>query len=68
MTGVFSIAEAVDSVHLKNKWCLFQVISTGFDKGQNKSLLAVAELIYKRGGWAYVGTDFDGIIKVLKNR
>lgn len=68
MTGVFSIAEAVDSAHDKNKWCLFQIIPDGFDKGQYKSLMAVAELIQKRGGWAYIGDNFDGILHILKNK
>jgi len=67
MTGVFSIAEAVDSVFTKDKFCLFQVVPDGFDKGQYKSLLAVAELINKRGGWAHVGLDLDGILSVLKS-
>ena len=66
MAGVFSIAEAVDSAHMKNKWCLFQVIPDGFSNGQYKSLLATAELIQKLGGWAYLGDTFAGIISFLK--
>jgi len=65
MTGVFSIAEAVDSAHLEDKQCLFQVILEGFDKGQYKSLIATSELIHKRGGWSYIGTTFDRLIKFL---
>ena len=65
MTGVFSIAEAVDSVFADGKTCLFQVMNDGFNKGQRKSLLAVCELIQKRGGWAYIGQEFDAMLLQL---
>jgi len=59
MTGVFSIAEAVDSVHCKDKLTMFHVIPDGFGKGQLKSLEAVVNLIEKRGGIAYVDSDIE---------
>lgn len=48
MKGVYSIAEAVESAFKKK--CLFVVNTDNFDKGQAKSLNAVANLIYKNGG------------------
>jgi hypothetical protein len=66
MTGVFSIAEAVDSAHLKGKTCIFQVVPKGFTTGQEKSLLATSELIYKRGGVVYTGSTFSEVIQKLK--
>lgn len=68
MTGVFSIAEAVDSAHTKNKLCLFQVVSEGFEKGQLKSLKAVAEMINKIGGDAYIGSNFEWIPLLIKEK
>jgi len=65
MTGVFSIAEAVDSVFAEGKTCMFQVLNDGFDKGQRKSLLSVCELIQKRGGWAATATNFNAILHRL---
>jgi len=65
MTGVFSIAEAVDSAWKKDKHCLFYVVQSHllFPKGQLKSLRAVEDLIYKRGGT--VSTIYG--LNLLKN-
>ena len=54
MTGVFSIAEAVDSAWQSGKHCLFYVVQDRlrFSKGQLRSLRAVEDLIIKRGGTA----------------
>jgi len=57
MTGVFSIAEVVDSVHNKNKITILQVNSKGFDKGQIKSLKAVLDLVAKRGGTTIISNS-----------
>jgi len=52
MTGVYSIAEAVDSAWQSGKHCLFYVVQDRlrFSKGQLRSLRAVEDLIIKRGG------------------
>lgn len=66
MLGVFSIAEAVLSACSKGKVCLFQVVPDGFDEVQIKSFVAVAELITKARGFAYVGPGLDWIPIKLK--
>ena len=50
MTGVFSIAEAVDSVHDKAKTTILHINPDGFGKHELKSLKAVSDLINRRGG------------------
>ena len=59
MTGVFSIAEAVDSTYIERKRCVFQIFKEGFSPSQLKSLLAVADLIKKRGGTVSCTDDFN---------
>jgi len=59
MTGVFSIAEAVESAMTKGKYCVFHVMPDGFDEGQLKSLAAVIKLIKKQGGIAYQFKNFE---------
>ena len=63
MNGVFSIAEAVDSSHLNDTWCFFQVDPIGFTDHQLKSLYDVGVLIQRNGGSAYIGNTFDRFIK-----
>ena len=65
MTGVFSIAEVIDSVHNKTKKTLLQVIPDGFTKAQLKSLEAVVDLVNLRGGVAYIDSDIYRTIKIL---
>jgi hypothetical protein len=65
MTGVFSIAEAVDSVHNPKVVTLFHVIPEGFSEAQLRSLKAVADLITSRGGRAYVHNDVEASVGVL---
>jgi hypothetical protein len=67
MTGVFSIAEAIDSVHNKDKRTLFQVIPSGFEPSQLKSLKAVCDLIERRGGIAYIDEDISRSATHLNN-
>lgn len=70
MTGVFSIAEAMDSVHNKEKTTFFHVLPSGFSTSQLKSLKAVVDLIKLRGGHAYIDpmlTRTIGIINGIKN-
>ena len=65
MTGVFSIAEVIDSVHNKTKKTLLQVIPDGFTIAQLKSLEAVVNLVNLRGGVAYIDSDIYRTIKIL---
>ena len=65
MTGVFSIAEVIDSVHNKTKLTLLYVIPDGFNKVQLKSLKAVVNLVKLRGGIAYFKKDLKKIVEIL---
>lgn len=67
MTGVYSIAEVVDSVHNKYKKTILQVIPNGFDEFELKSLQAVVDLINKRGGVAYIDSDLERSARVIKH-
>lgn len=50
MTGVFSIAEAVDCSNKRPESTLFAYLPDGFDKGQVKSLATTARMITRNGG------------------
>lgn len=65
MTGVFSIAEVIDSVHNEEKLTYLQVMPDGFDDRQLKSLRAVVDLVRKRGGIAYVDNDITRAARLL---
>ena len=65
MTWVFSIAEAVDSVHNSDVRTLFHVIPKGFDSGQLRSLEAVSGLIKSRGGHGFIDADMSYIVDDL---
>ena len=65
MTGVFSIAEAMDSVHNKDVITILHVIPNGFNDRQLKSLGAVVDLVNIRGGIAYVDSDLTRTARVL---
>ena len=67
MTGVYSIAEVIDSVHSKGKKTIFHVIPKGFNDGQLRSLKAVVELVKLRGGEACVNDNLGQTIKLLNN-
>ena len=67
MTGAFSIAEAVDSVHNKSKRTILHVIPGGFSAGQLKSLAAVVDLVNSRGGIAYIDPELTRSARVLNN-
>lgn len=67
MTGVFSIAEVTDCSNKYPDTTIFYPIYNGFDKGQCKSLKAVAKLVESNG--AKVVESFDEIIDFInKNR
>jgi len=67
MTGVFSIAEVMDSVHNKTKLTLFHVMPDGFNKVKLKSLEAVVNLVNLRGGKAYFNKDLKITVEILNN-
>lgn len=50
MTGVFSIAEAVDCSNKRPESTLFAYLPDGFNKGQVKSLATTARMIVQNGG------------------
>jgi len=65
MTGVFSIAEVIDSVHNEEKLTYLQVVPDGFEIKQLKSLRAVVDLVKKRGGIAFVDSDIKRSARIL---
>lgn len=67
MTGVFSIAEVVDSVHNETVRTILHVIPEGFEKGQIKSLQAVVNLVNKSGGIAYIDNELDRTARVIND-
>lgn len=65
MSGVFSIAEAVDSAHCE-KDTIFVINPEGFDEHQLKSLKAVGKLIEQIGGSYQIDDgSMDGIVEIL---
>ena len=65
MTGVFSIAEVIDSVHTPGKCTILHVLPDGFTEGQLKSLQAVVDLVKLRGGIAYIDEELNRTARVL---
>lgn len=65
MTGVFSIAEVIDSVHNKSKTTILHVIPDGFTAGQLRSLKAVVDLVSLRGGIAYIDNELNRTSRVI---
>jgi len=64
MTGVYSIAEIIDSVYNVDKKTFMCVIHEGFEDGQLKSLDAVGEIVKKKGGVFL--TNIDDLIDKLR--
>lgn len=65
MTGVFSIAEVIESAHTAGKSTIFHVIPDGFEEGQLRSLKAVANMVIKHGGVAYIDSDLNRTARVI---
>ena len=65
MSGVFSIAEVIDSVHNKNVTTILIVNIDGFEGHQVKSLNAVVDLVNKRGGTSKVSSDIKDVADIL---
>lgn len=65
MEGVFSIAEAIESAHMKGKTTILHVIPDGFEYSQLKSLKAVVNMVIKHGGIAYIDSDLYRTTRVI---
>ena len=65
MTGVFSIAEVINSCHMKNKKTILHVIPDGFETFQLKSLKAVVDMVIDLGGIAYMDKDLSRSSRLL---
>ena len=63
--GLFSIAEAVDSVHNRSKDTILCIIPDGFSSTDIKHLKAVASLIRKRGGIAMLDDNLITLINYI---
>jgi len=57
MTGVFSIAEVIESAHRKDKITILQVIPDNFQTGQLRSLEATIAMVKEHGGFACMNRD-----------
>ncbi len=67
MVGVFSIAEVIDSVHNASVRTLLQVIPTGFERPQLKSLEAVVDLVNYRGGVAFLNNGLKKMARTINS-
>jgi hypothetical protein len=67
MTGTFSIAEAIESAMTPGKQVIFHVMPDGFSGAQIKSLQAVASMVEKHGGVAYIDGDLLRTARVINN-
>lgn len=65
MTGVFSIAEAVDSAHNKEIETIFYVFPDGFNPGQLHSLMAVITLIKSRNGIGVIDNKIERVAMLI---
>ena len=65
MTGMFSIAEAVESSLTAGKATIFHVMPDGFTGHQIKSFKAVCNMITKHGGIAYIDNDLMRTARVI---
>lgn len=65
MTGVFSIAEVIESAMTQGKQTIFHIVPDGFKAPQLKSLMAVAKMVRKHGGIAYADSDLDRTVRVI---
>lgn len=66
MTGVYSIAEAVDDSNKRPDTTIFCFLPDGFTKGQERSLVSVARLINNNSSYWF--NDLKGIASFLNDR
>jgi hypothetical protein len=64
--SIYSIAEVVDSVHSK-KQTLLHVIPDEFDTHQLKHMMAIVDLVIKRGGIAYCDDYLSRTARVINS-
>lgn len=67
MTGVYSIAEMVESCFLENKTVVYNIIPDGFDEGQMRSLKAVEKILKRNGALGFTGNDIKRLANILNN-
>lgn len=67
MTGVFSIAEVIESSCTPGKITIFHIIPGGFDEAQLRSLKAVAGMVVKHGGISYISGELNRTARVINN-
>ena len=67
MTGVFSIAEAVESAMTDGVRTVFAVVPDGFDKAQCKSLEAVCGIINRNKGAALWGLSMREVAECIED-
>ena len=65
MTGVFSIAEVIDSAHLSGNITILTVMPDGFNEWELHSLKAVIDLVKLRGGTANLESDITRIANLI---
>ena len=65
MTGVYSIAEVIDSSHQSDKLTILHIMPKGFEKHQLKSLRAVANMVKDNGNIAYITNKLDTTVQIL---
>jgi hypothetical protein len=61
MTGVYSVAEIIDSAWDMTKECYVQIMPEGFNEKQLKSLEAVANLAHDRGANVIISNNVKDI-------
>lgn len=66
MTGVYSIAEAVDMSNKAPQKTILCILYKGFDEGQNRSLRAVEKLVLSNGAFAF--NALDAVAEFLNKR
>lgn len=65
MSGVYSIAEVVQSSLTEGKTTILHVIPDGFGKSRLESLEAVCGLVSSNGGIAYIDDDLHRTARVI---
>ena len=62
--SIYSIAEVVDSTHM-GKLVVLHIVPNEFDEHQLKHMMAIADLVIKRGGIAYCDADISRTARVI---
>jgi len=67
MTGVYSIAEMVESCFLKDKMTVYNIIPDGFNEGQLRSLKATVGILDRNGALGFIGNDIPRLANILNH-